>query len=126
MKTIFALSLGLLLLASCGKGSAFQDATGPQSRIALQSMVENGDTNGGYQEINEAFFKPYCLRCHSGKYTPNISTYDLVIQNLDGIQQTVLVKKSMPIGKSRRLHSWPTLRHGSMQVRPNKVHPETL
>jgi hypothetical protein len=95
MKTFMTLALGLTLLASCGKDTAFPTANEPESGVALSSSL----TNSNYQQINEGFFKPYCLRCHAGKYSPNISTYALVIQNLDTIQSSVLVDKTMPIGK---------------------------
>lgn len=95
MRNLLTLVLGLTLLASCGKDTALPRAYESESAVILSSS----SSNSTYEQINQAFFKPYCLRCHAGKYSPDISTYAQVIQNLDAIQTSVLVDKSMPIGK---------------------------
>ena len=52
-----------------------------------------------FAEVNTGIFVPKCLSCHNdtrSKGHVNLSTYDLVIKNLKGVEEEALVNLTMP------------------------------
>ena len=87
MRTIFLL---FIVLYGCGKKSAliFDDGSVSVSPALIRSV--------SYKEIKEKVFDKSCIGCHGDSGGINLESYTAAYQHLEGIKQTVLLRKNMP------------------------------
>ncbi len=78
-----------LLLVAC-----LLAMVGCSYREDKQQRTFNGSI--GFAEIREAILAPNCFGCHNGGKLVGLTTYEQVKANLGKIQDTVMVRKTMP------------------------------
>lgn len=91
MRVIFSVLLVALALTAC---NSYKSKLQPQNQdMVLPSSID-------YAFVSDKVFSPHCVRCHNiasgNKGGVNLETYENVIANLQAIEDTALIEKSMP------------------------------
>ncbi len=88
-------SVGLVLLAVSGvslSGCNYEHSKGGSGGTLSQRQYDLG----GYDQIREEILKPKCLECHAAKESPQLLTYEAVVENIRAIETEVIKDGSMP------------------------------